>query len=313
MTTDPTPVLRILVSYARAKQVDLSLLDDYDGPVELFADSGAFSVRSLGITIRLADYAAWLRDWRGLITTAASLDVIGDHAASARNLRALHDRGLNVLPVFHLGTPWPELDALCRDHRYLALGGMVPASSQYQRLMRWLVRCFRTAREHDVVYHGFGQTALAVLSRLPFYTVDSSTWSTGGRYAQVTLFDPRTARFVTIRYGNREQVYAHRSLIRAHGGDPAWVASRTFAIRAGQSDARYRAELTMSYGMAAVAMMRMQHWLQDRHKVAPPPGWRTPGTSVFVTISSNLELHYAMHAVRAARDANHPTALPSRP
>src|SRR5579859_3767064 len=92
---------RFLVSFHYHQRTNLQeIVDAYDGPCEVFADSGAFSAATQNVTISLKDYTAWLKDWDGLLTVKATLDVIGDPEATARNTAALERQGLKVLPVF---------------------------------------------------------------------------------------------------------------------------------------------------------------------------------------------------------------------
>ncbi|MFD8509686.1 hypothetical protein ACFV27_00870 [Streptomyces antimycoticus] len=278
---------RVLTSFHYFRDRDMAelvdtLRQDYGGAVEMFADSGAFSAATLGVTISLADYRAWLTDWSGLITTAATLDVIGDPVATARNTEALEAAGLTVLPTFHVGTPWPVLEALCARHRYIALGGMVPHTKEPTAVLRWLIRCFRVAAETGTVFHGFGQTRLDTLAALPFYSVDSSTWASGARYGALTLWDETRARLVPVQAGNPQAAQRHADLLRSHGADPAAVGRPGFASLKHRSREQFEAELLMMRGVPAVAFTRLGQWLARRHRVPAPPGWHGAGTSLFL-------------------------------
>ncbi|MFZ4160459.1 hypothetical protein ACOZDE_18810 [Streptomyces griseoincarnatus] len=255
----------------------------YGGDVHLFADSGAFSAATLGATISLPDYRAWLTDWRPVITTAATLDVIGDHQATARNTEALEAAGLTVLPTFHVGTPWPVLEALCARYRYLALGGMVPFWRRPKELMRWLVHAFRIARETGTVFHGFGQTNLDIIKSLPFYSVDSSTWASGARYGKVRIWDDVRGRMTEFQAGDHRRAQQHAGALRAHGMDPVLVGRRGFAIRQdGKSDEEFYREDAMMRGSNGVAYHRLGLYLTARHQVPAPPGWDSPGTCLYL-------------------------------
>ncbi|MDN3056869.1 hypothetical protein PH213_20405 [Streptomyces sp. SRF1] len=284
--------LRVLVSFHYFRDVDMAHLVDrlaaaYHGPIEVFADSGAYSAATLGTTVRLADYQAWLTDWAALITTAATLDVIGDPVTTTRNTHHLHDAGHAVLPVFHTGTPWPALEALCARHPYVALGGMVPHRRRYSEVMRWLVRCFRIADEHGTVFHGFGQTNITALSALPFYSVDSSTWALGARYGSLRLWDDRLHRITQLYTGDPAAARRHARLLRSHGADPVAVSTRGFALKAdGKPEATYRAEDEIMRGAPALAFHRLGAWLQQRHAVPAPIGHTTPGTRLYLADTS---------------------------
>lgn len=291
---------RFLMSFHYGRGKDLQAIADAAGglPVEVFADSGAFSAATLGTTIRLADYAAWLKDWQGLITTAATLDVIGDPDATHRNTLALEDMGLRVLPVFHTGSPWDRLEKLCTQYPYVALGGMVPYVRMYGEVMRWLVKCFRIGAEHGTVFHGFGQTNSTTMAALPFYSVDSSTWSTGARYGWMFFWDERTTSMARIRSGTAD-ARKNARVLRTYGADPAVVGRQGFALKAGKPADQFRYEDRMMRGVPALAYHRLGRWLQRRHDVAPPAGWTSRGTCLFLADTSMANFTPAAEAIAA--------------
>jgi hypothetical protein len=276
---------RFLVSFHYHQRTNLQeIVDAYNGPCEVFADSGAFSAATQNVTINLKDYTAWLKDWEHLLTVKATLDVIGDPEATARNTRTLERQGIGVLPVFHVGTPWEELEALVKQYDYMALGGMVPHNTNPEAVMRWMVKAFRIARETGTVFHGFGQTRLASLKSLPFYSVDSSAWSSGMRYGTIVLWDEKRNGFVKIQGGNASDARRYAALLRSHGADPGLVAKSGFAMNSRRTPAQFRKEVSMMRGAPAIAYMRMGQYLAQRHKVPRPGslGEGRDGTSMYV-------------------------------
>ncbi|WP_371793846.1 hypothetical protein OIE91_11305 [Streptomyces albidoflavus] len=299
--------LRVLASFHYFPRTDMAdLLADlrsaYDGPVELFADSGAYSAATLGTPIRLADYAAWLREWGPLITTAATLDVIGDPKATAANTAALHDAGHPVLPTFHVGTPWSVLEDLCARHPYIALGGMVPHSASPKPVMRWLVRAFAIARHHGTRFHGFGQTAHTANVNLPFYSVDSSSWTASTRYGRLPLWDDRAHKIRGVPLNQPADVHSHARLLQAHGLDPTAVARTGFGQRAARERDAYEAEQRMLLGAAAEAWRHYGSMLQARHQVQPPRGWQAPGTVLYLADVKTRNFLHAAHYLRMRKE-----------
>lgn len=295
-----TTTFRYLVSFHYHQKTNLQEINNvYQGPCEVFADSGAYSAASLGVTISLKEYAAWLKDWDQLLTVRATLDVIGDHNATMRNTRTLEGMGLRVLPVFHVGTPWDELEKLCREYDYVALGGMVPHSTNHQAVMRWLVRCFKIARETGTVFHGFGQTRLDTLKALPFYSVDSSAWGSGARFGQLYLWDDRAKEFVKLPVGDPAAARKHAALLRAHDADPRLVGTPGFGHGAHREPDQYVQENRMMRAVSAMAYMRMGQWLAARHKVPAPVASDPAGTSVFLADSVGLNFLAATKGLAA--------------
>jgi hypothetical protein len=299
--------LRCLLSYAFFRNVDLAelvmeLRALYGGPVEVFADSGAFSVANVGATVHLKDYAAWLEEWSQVITTAATLDVIGDPDATHRNTEALLSAGLTVLPTFHVGSPWSELERLCKAYPYLALGGMVPYAKYSDEVLRWLIRCFRIGAEQGTVFHGFGQTKVATLAALPFYSVDSSAWGAGSRFGQLPLWDERKARIVQVQVSHPAQARRYATLMRSHGADPALVGRPGFAQSPHRTPKQHAVETQMMRGAPAVAFYRLGQWLAKRHQVPAPLGWEHPGTVLFLADANPARFKQAARALRIERD-----------
>ncbi len=164
-----------------------------------------------------------------MLAPYSNLDVIGDEAATSRNQRSLERLGLNPLPVFHVGSSWKTLEALCEEYPYIALGGMVPYRTA--NLGPWLVRCFRIADRYDAKFHGFGQTRHEYLRNFPWYSVDSSSWGAAFRYGHIALWDAASKKFVGVTLWDRTSVYQHAQLIREHGAQPEQLLDRSLYNR----------------------------------------------------------------------------------
>lgn len=284
--------LRLLLSYHYHRDTDLAaLVDQLGADVDLFADSGAYSAATTGATIRLPDYAAWLRHWAPLLTVQATLDVIGDHEATARNVHQLRDAGCDPLPVFHVGEPWHVLEKMCADNRYVALGGMAlhaVGARKHRALMAWLIRAFRTARDHSTVFHGFGVTSISVARNLPFYSLDSSSWTMGQRWGLVYLWDDRRQKMQDLFFRNPEDVRPHARLFPRHGLDPARIITPEF-MRAGHPTSA--ADRDAICAASARAYQFMERHLVSRHGVPAPPLQRAldTGTKVYLALGGGAD------------------------
>lgn len=247
--------LRILLSYHYYKNADLDALfaKYFTKPYpEVFADSGGFSAFTQGAKIDLNAYAGWIKRWSHLFTTYANLDVIGSVEGTLKNQHRLERLGLSPLPVFHVGEDWSYLERYINDYPYIALGGMVPHMRFHKRLMPWLVQAFKKA-EGKSVFHGFGATSWPIVTALPWYSVDSSSWGQGFRFGEVPLFDEKKGRFFKVRLGNPKSCYRYGRLIRSLGFDPG-----EFANRERNDRARICAVSALSY-------MKTEQWLRKRH------------------------------------------------
>ena len=126
--------LRLLLSYHYYKDQNLdtllSVFADLGVPLDVFADSGAWSAWSVGEPVDARAYVDWVHKWRHHFSAVSGPDVIGDAEATTKAIEAMRAEvtGLPVLPVFHVGEDWSYLEhwAAREDVDYLAFGGMVP-------------------------------------------------------------------------------------------------------------------------------------------------------------------------------------------
>lgn len=217
---DGKPRLRVLCSYHYFKKLDVDrIMARFHRHPQVFADSGAWSAFSQGVTIEYDDFLSWCRRWGHHFTVISNLDDMHDPLQTWRNQQRLEADGVNAIPVFHLGEHFDWLRKyLDAGYRYLALGKMVGRPNPV--VMRWLIACQKIARPYGAVFHGFGLTRPEAIQALPFYSVDSSSWASGHRWGHVAVWDDDRAKFSSFTLWNRSEVYAHGKAIRAAGFDP---------------------------------------------------------------------------------------------
>lgn len=222
-----------LVSFHYYKKVDLGAMSR--GGLRMIGDSGAFSALSTGIPIDLDEFAQWAKRWRESLVWIASLDVIGNAAATWKNYRTLRNcYALDVIPTVHYGSDPTALDRYADDGvDMIGLGGMVGRKGQPKYLLRWCLAMFRYQRDHypDMRFHGWGVTHKLLVNSLPWYSVDSSGAGAAYRYGRLTLFDPETCTNVQVLM-NATDIYKHANLLRKHYGvRPADIAASTPTTR----------------------------------------------------------------------------------
>jgi hypothetical protein len=226
----PLPVdrLRVLASYHYYRTVDMAELVDAlrvgGRPPDIFADSGAFSAWTQGTPIDLEEYAAWVHRWEKYLSVYCNLDVIDDPKGSKANLRALESMGLSPLPVWHIRSDWSALHNILDEYSYMAVGGMV--GTPWRKLMPRLVKAMKFAGAAGVAVHGLGLTSLVPTTRLPFFSVDSSSWGSGFRYGNVLVWSQRKQEMVVLRLGDGAAWQEHRADVEWLGSDPLKFARR---------------------------------------------------------------------------------------
>jgi len=158
--------------------------------MNLFLDSGAFSADSQGNPISLENYIEFIKENRDKIHIHANLDVIGDDVATWENQAIMEKHGVGGLPVFHMEDDIKYLHR-CLEYEYFALGGIAGAGSSEKRRiyfldMCWDIICDKQGRPKTKV-HGFGLASPTLLFRYPWYSFDSSSWVSYGRYGIIIM------------------------------------------------------------------------------------------------------------------------------
>jgi hypothetical protein len=196
------------------------VMDKIGRDAEMFADSGAVSVHSLGATVTVREYGEWLQKWKHLFSFYANLDVKGNVAEGLKNQKTLEGMGLEPVPVFHGGEPWSVLDDMIQDYPFVALGGMVGHTQSGSKAMwRYLAKAFQMAKGKSVVFHGFGMAHWEILKSFPWYSIDTSGWGSGFRYGTVPFWNPHTCILKRARLGDRKNWAKNGPGIRALGFD----------------------------------------------------------------------------------------------
>lgn len=178
-------------------------------PKNIIVDSGAFSVWSRGETVNIDDYANFCNDVISHFSNSSinfvNLDVLpGNYGRmpTAKERRESVKRGrenyfyllekynLKTIPVFHQHEDFEDLKRMMVDvngrGNYL---GLSPANDQpMNSKLKWLNQAFSITRD-KVKCHGFAVTGFKQLISYPFYSSDSSSWVSGGKFARIPTFD----------------------------------------------------------------------------------------------------------------------------
>jgi len=148
--------------------------------IQMFLDSGAYSAMTQKLSININEYIGFIKDNYDVISYYANLDVIGSAEKTLENHKIMQDAGLNPLPVFHLSEDPKFLLNYMETNDYIAVGGAA-GKLQGPALRRFLDRIWVKYLLTDegfakVKIHGFGITAIPLLHRYPWFSVDSTSW-----------------------------------------------------------------------------------------------------------------------------------------
>lgn len=211
---------RVLCSYHYFRGQKLrSDLGRYFGELEVdvFGDSGAYSMFASGASVLVDEYAFWLKENTDLIEVYANLDVHGEYEAGDHNQRRMEELGLSPIPVYHAEFPLSVFEGYAERYPYVGVGGVAGMKANANRLMHLFVNLFKIAEQHDCGLHGFGITAQDMLLNFPWKSVDSSSWSASFRYGNVPVFHPGRNLFYSIKIGDPKSCYRMKDVIEGYG------------------------------------------------------------------------------------------------
>lgn len=174
--------LNMLESYFYLSKGDKLRIKEIVSEAEnFFLDSGAFSAWSKGVQINIDEYIRFIQD--SGITNYAVLDVIGNPEKTLDNQKYMESKGLRPIPCFHYGEDFKYLHYYCANYDYVALGGMVPIETR--ELRGWLDSIFTKYPNHK--FHGFGLTTFTLLDRYNWFSVDSTSYLSGGKVSSIII------------------------------------------------------------------------------------------------------------------------------
>lgn len=260
-------------AYARRAKIDQAVTTWGVDQVRFFADSGAHSARTLGIHLDTDTYGAWLKKWHPHFTIYANLDVIFGPRATYDNQMRLEDQGLHPMPVFHTGEPWSWLERYIEEgYTYIALGKLL--GNSWKNLAPWLAKAFRIAGD-SAVFHGFGLTAWPAIKAFPFYSVDSSSWTSPYRFGTLRLFD--RGRWVTVKLRDKDDVRAHRRILEDYQAPIAALTRSGF-------------DRNIVGRLSAQAYVAAGEWVAERHgPILLPPGKGYPKDTPLAAKTAHAE------------------------
>lgn len=170
--------------------------------MKLFLDSGAFSADSKGEPIDIYDYIEFIKKNKKHLEVWANLDVIGDAKATWKNQEIMEKEGVGGIPVFHIEDDIRYLHR-CLSYPYFALGGMAGKGSSEKRRLHFLDMCFDIICDEEGKpknkVHGFGLASPKYVFRYPWFSFDSSSWVSYGRFGIVIVPAMRNGRFLYSR------------------------------------------------------------------------------------------------------------------
>lgn len=138
-----------------------------------------------------ANYIEYIKHTKDDLDGYANLDIINNAEETWKNQIDMEGEGLDPVAVWHFGTPEEYLRRyIRRGHEYIAIGGLIPNPPSV--LIPNLDRLWKEYLTDDkgmpiVKVHGFAVTSPRIMTRYPWYSVDSTSWVKYGRFGIVCV------------------------------------------------------------------------------------------------------------------------------
>lgn len=149
----------------------------------LIVDSGAFTAWNIGKQIHLDEYCRFLDSIEFLRPfNAVQLDVFGNPEQTWKNFLIMKQRGYDVMPVFTRGDTLERLEEMYSYTDYIMFGGITIGGKNIN-YVKWF-------QEHNKgrKVHWLGFCNMDFVKFYKPYSIDSSSWSSGGRFGNVHFY-----------------------------------------------------------------------------------------------------------------------------
>lgn len=113
--------------------------------------------------------------------------VIGLEEVEKLRARLTSQVGHAPIPVWHMNRGYEKWLEICRDYDYVCFGAFITDGlkrDKYHKIAKFL----SDAKKENCKVHGLGFTNFEYLKKLPFYSVDSSSWTIGNRFGSYCKF-----------------------------------------------------------------------------------------------------------------------------
>jgi len=125
----------------------------------------------------LRNYADFIKKYGKQLLAYVNLDIIYNAEESWKNQEFLESQGLRPIPVYHFGEDIKHWKRMVDNYDYIGIGG-VAGGVTLQQFVNFADPAFEYlwAKKPDCKVHGFAVTSHQLMTRYPFWSVDSTTW-----------------------------------------------------------------------------------------------------------------------------------------
>lgn len=202
-------VQNFLMSFEYLSSKGAKDLGDYHQlGIKMFVDSGAFTYitnpeyRDKPIEYweqHIEKYLRWARKHRDIIFAIANLDLemlVGTDTVWEWNKKYFEpfmlETGIPVCFIWHGVSGIDHWEKMCERYPYVGFS-MASENTGRADVQECMAR-LAIAEEYGALVHGMGMTSIEMLTKLPFYTVDSTTWKSGLRYGMYVTWTGQSVK-----------------------------------------------------------------------------------------------------------------------
>lgn len=196
-------IRNFLMSYHYLQNKKISMSKTYkDKGIKFFIDSGAHTYQQdpkySEYTVEfweehLKNYLKWAEKNREYIFAIANFDfenVVGAEVVNEWNRKYFEPfmlrTGIPVCFVWHQNSYY-DWEFYCKRYPYVGFSSVNIESNEDISISEYREK-LKIAEKHDSLVHGFGMTRTSMLTELPFYTTDSTTWLVGLKYGEINYW-----------------------------------------------------------------------------------------------------------------------------
>lgn len=196
-------VRNFLMSYHYISSKKLDMTSYKERGIKLFIDSGVYTFLNNAEKYGdldeahweqyIKNYLAWARANKDVIFAVANVDLdyyFGTEKVNEWNEKYFEpfmlETGIPVCFIWHDCRGEDGWEEYCKRYPYTGFSWVSGNSSDLD--CNFGIRMLKTAEKYGSVCHGMGMTRTSFLTKLPFYTSDSTTWLVGLQYGEINYW-----------------------------------------------------------------------------------------------------------------------------
>ena len=197
-------IRNFLMSYHYIQNKHLDINKYKEMGIKFFIDSGAYTYQmdskywDIGVEEWekiIKRYLNWAKKHRDVIFAIANLDLenlLGEDIIKEWNEKYFEpfmlETGIPVCYIWHPISTDLGWERYCQRYPYVGMS-WVSEDSGSDLSYEYGVNLLRVAEKYNTVVHGMGMTRTALLTKLSFYTSDSTTWLVGLQYGEINFWN----------------------------------------------------------------------------------------------------------------------------